>query len=310
MRFVANFVAHLVGTQPFRRSLRQSFSAKLRKEKSGQFEKPVEPAPEGDTWFHAKVVAENRQVKVFVNGAPEPSLVVNELSDRPGGSVGLWAGGYGAIANLKIMPATVQNAQFKDDFVDKSPRKNAFINVTGVIQIDAITPLRRVFAMHAKGEQPLAKRAGFQQLPQFGSADFHLFHVDQGLCDWLNGNAKLHQSTERSIFQIVGIAAKVGHAMGDAAPPMRMQALFEYACDNRLIMEHRILSHIAAGISQFPGGVRQEEQARRFDRAGGKDVTFGLVNGVLRRVASFGNLILQETHIEFGAARLRPSAGL
>jgi hypothetical protein len=77
---------------------------KLRNEKPGQFEKPIEPAPDGDAWFHAKVVIEKRQVKVFVNGATEPALVVNELSDRPGGSVGLWCNGYGVIANLKIMP--------------------------------------------------------------------------------------------------------------------------------------------------------------------------------------------------------------
>jgi hypothetical protein len=77
---------------------------KLRKEKPGQFEKPIEPPPDGDAWFHAKVVVEKRQVKVFVNGASEPSLVVNELSDRPGGSVGLSCGGYGVIANLKITP--------------------------------------------------------------------------------------------------------------------------------------------------------------------------------------------------------------
>ena len=77
---------------------------KLRQEKPGQFEKPIEPAPDGDAWFHAKVVVEKRQVSVFVNGAQEPSLVVNELSDRPGGSVGLWCNGYGVIANLKITP--------------------------------------------------------------------------------------------------------------------------------------------------------------------------------------------------------------
>ena len=77
---------------------------RLRQEKPGQFEKPVEPAPEGDAWFHAKVVIEKRQVKVFVNGAAEPSLTVNELSDRTGGSVGLWCNGYGVIANLKITP--------------------------------------------------------------------------------------------------------------------------------------------------------------------------------------------------------------
>jgi hypothetical protein len=45
---------------------------------------------------------EKRQVKVFVNGADSPSLIVNELSERTGGSVGLWCNGYGVIANLKI----------------------------------------------------------------------------------------------------------------------------------------------------------------------------------------------------------------
>jgi hypothetical protein len=75
---------------------------RLRQEKPGQFEKPIESAPDGDSWFHAKVVLENRKVTVYVNAATEPSLVVNELSDRPAGSVGLWCNGYGVIANLKI----------------------------------------------------------------------------------------------------------------------------------------------------------------------------------------------------------------
>ena len=83
---------------------------RLRKEKPGQFEKPIEPPPDGDAWFHARVVVEKRQVKVFVNGAAEPQLVVNELSDRPGGSVGLWCNGYGVIANLKIMPTKLCGA--------------------------------------------------------------------------------------------------------------------------------------------------------------------------------------------------------
>ena len=73
-------------------------------EKPGQFEKPIEPAPDGDAWFHAKVVVEKRQVKVYVNGAAEPSLAVSELSGRTAGSVGLWCNGYGVIANLKIIP--------------------------------------------------------------------------------------------------------------------------------------------------------------------------------------------------------------
>jgi hypothetical protein len=74
---------------------------KLRKEKPDQFEKPIEPPPDGDGWFHTKVVVEKRRLRQRRFGA---SLVVNELSDRPGGSVGLWCGGYGVIANLKITP--------------------------------------------------------------------------------------------------------------------------------------------------------------------------------------------------------------
>ncbi|MBN8885376.1 MAG: hypothetical protein J0I77_06620 [Rudaea sp.] len=77
---------------------------KLREEKPGQFEKSIEPAPDGDAWFHVKIVVQKRQVSVFVNGAAKPSLTVNELSTRSGGSVGLWCNGYGLIANLKITP--------------------------------------------------------------------------------------------------------------------------------------------------------------------------------------------------------------
>jgi len=78
--------------------------ARLRKERTGQYEKGIEPAPDGDAWFHAKVVVAKPKVSVFVNGAAEPSLVVDELTARTGGSVGLFATKYGVIANLKITP--------------------------------------------------------------------------------------------------------------------------------------------------------------------------------------------------------------
>lgn len=77
---------------------------KLRDEKPAQYEKPISSAPDGDAWFHVKITLENHQVKVFVNNEIEPSLAVDELSDRSAGSVGLWSIGYGAIANLKITP--------------------------------------------------------------------------------------------------------------------------------------------------------------------------------------------------------------
>lgn len=75
---------------------------RLRQEKTGQYEKPLTPAPDGDAWFHVKIVVAKPKVSVFVNGATEPSLVVNELTERPGGSVGLWCNGFGLIGNLKI----------------------------------------------------------------------------------------------------------------------------------------------------------------------------------------------------------------
>lgn len=79
--------------------------ARLRKERTGQFEQPLDPAPDGDAWFHARIEVAAKQVRVFVNGAKEPSLVVSELSPRTGGSVGLWCQGVGTIANLTLTPA-------------------------------------------------------------------------------------------------------------------------------------------------------------------------------------------------------------
>jgi hypothetical protein len=79
----------------------------LRQDKPGQYEKPILPAPDGDAWFHVRIVLQKPKVMVYVNDAKEPSLVVEELSDRKGGGVGLWVGpGQGGyLANLKITPA-------------------------------------------------------------------------------------------------------------------------------------------------------------------------------------------------------------
>jgi hypothetical protein len=75
---------------------------RLRREHPGQYECALDPAPDGDAWFHAKVVIAKPKVSVFVNGAAQPSLVVNEITARPGGSVGLYFFNYGIVANLKI----------------------------------------------------------------------------------------------------------------------------------------------------------------------------------------------------------------
>jgi hypothetical protein len=77
---------------------------RLRSEHPGEYEKPLVPAPDGDEWFHARIVVARPKVSVFVNGATQPSLVVNELSDRTHGSVGLWVGegAGGNFANLRV----------------------------------------------------------------------------------------------------------------------------------------------------------------------------------------------------------------
>ena len=80
---------------------------KLRTEHPGKYEQPVNPVPDPNGWFHARVVVASPKVSVFVNDAKEPSLVVNQLSDRKKGLVGLWVGNTsgGDFANFKIVPA-------------------------------------------------------------------------------------------------------------------------------------------------------------------------------------------------------------
>lgn len=79
---------------------------KLRTEQPGKYEQPVNPVPDPNGWFHVRVVVASPKVSVFVNEAKEPSLVVNQLSDRKKGLVGLWVGNTsgGDFANLKIVP--------------------------------------------------------------------------------------------------------------------------------------------------------------------------------------------------------------
>ncbi|MBI3409203.1 MAG: DUF1080 domain-containing protein [Planctomycetes bacterium] len=80
---------------------------KLRQEHTGKYEKAVNPVPDPNGWFHARIVVEKRKISVFVDNAKEPSLVVTELSDRKGGKVGLFVGNDsgGEFANLKITAA-------------------------------------------------------------------------------------------------------------------------------------------------------------------------------------------------------------
>jgi hypothetical protein len=89
----------------------------LRQDKPGQYEKPIVPVPDGDAWFHVRIVVEKPKVRVYVNDGKESSLVVDELTDRKGGGVGLWVGpGQGGyLANLKITPAKESDREWGRD---------------------------------------------------------------------------------------------------------------------------------------------------------------------------------------------------
>ncbi len=77
---------------------------RLRSERTGKYEKAIDPAPDGDQWIHARIVIHKPTVEVYVNGAATPTLVVDELSPRTGGSIGLFVGNGspGTFANLKV----------------------------------------------------------------------------------------------------------------------------------------------------------------------------------------------------------------
>jgi hypothetical protein len=78
---------------------------KLRDEKNGQYEKAVNPAPDANGWFHARIEVSDGSVMVYVNDSKIPSLTVKKLNDRQDGKIGLWVGdgSDGNFANLSIV---------------------------------------------------------------------------------------------------------------------------------------------------------------------------------------------------------------
>lgn len=76
---------------------------KLREEKNGIYEKGIDPPPSPKDWFRAKIVVDDKQVKVYVNNASTPSLTVDKLNTRKSGLIGLSNEGLaGDFANLTI----------------------------------------------------------------------------------------------------------------------------------------------------------------------------------------------------------------
>ncbi len=77
---------------------------RLRAERPGQFEQGLDPAPDPDGWFHARIVVADGRVDVYVDGAAKPSLSVGGLADAKSGGVALFVGNGsdGAFAGLRV----------------------------------------------------------------------------------------------------------------------------------------------------------------------------------------------------------------
>ncbi len=78
----------------------------LRKTAPGRFEHAIDPVPDPDDWFHARIEVTDREVRVFVNGAGTPTLVTERLlasgNRRP---AGLFVdSAEGVYANFRITP--------------------------------------------------------------------------------------------------------------------------------------------------------------------------------------------------------------
>lgn len=76
----------------------------LREKQNGKYEKAVIPSPNGNEWFHVRIVIKNPGVSVYVNGNPESCLSIDKLNIRKTGKIGLWVGNNsdGDFANLQI----------------------------------------------------------------------------------------------------------------------------------------------------------------------------------------------------------------
>jgi hypothetical protein len=85
---------------------------KLRNQFPGKYEQPVNPVPNADEWFHAKIVIKGRHVAVYVNNATKPSLEVEMLSAATHGGLGLWVGNNsaGSFSNLSFTRASGGNS--------------------------------------------------------------------------------------------------------------------------------------------------------------------------------------------------------
>lgn len=69
---------------------------KLRAEHPGEYEQPVSPAPDPNSWFHVRITVESKTISVYVNGKSSPALTVTPLVHTEGELIGYWVGSTSA----------------------------------------------------------------------------------------------------------------------------------------------------------------------------------------------------------------------
>jgi len=78
---------------------------RLRKGQPGRYEAAVTPVPDPTGWFRARIEITKPKVRVWVDEAKDPCLVVDRLASREKGMVGLWVDSKeGAFRDLRIVP--------------------------------------------------------------------------------------------------------------------------------------------------------------------------------------------------------------
>jgi hypothetical protein len=65
---------------------------KLREERNAQYEKEIINPPHPDGWFKMTLVIDDKTIKAFINQKEKPSLVVQKLTDRNTGKLGIFVG--------------------------------------------------------------------------------------------------------------------------------------------------------------------------------------------------------------------------
>ncbi|WP_422082086.1 family 16 glycoside hydrolase [Ulvibacterium sp.] len=76
----------------------------LREKFPGKYENAIDPIPDPNSWFHARIVIDFPEVKVYVDHAGKATLAVKQISKRKSGKLGLWVDSDdGRFKNLSIV---------------------------------------------------------------------------------------------------------------------------------------------------------------------------------------------------------------